>query len=284
MAEIRKHDNDVGLDEETLQALGRTALRLARLAGERISAAYGGGLAVHYKVARPGAASDSNPVSSADTDVEALLRTHLAAEFPNHAVIGEELLVEERRSEFVWVIDPIDGTTNFINGLPLFAASIGVLFKGRPVAGATWCAATQAFRPGVYHGVGGGALHFDGQLLSRRAEQPWRGLAAEPGRAPSYAALWDMRVFGCATLEFAFVAAGLLRIAYIPRPALWDVVAGLALLRSAGCRALVRRTGRWETMLGFESSWNTAKLSEWCEPLLIGAEADLERALSVVPG
>jgi myo-inositol-1(or 4)-monophosphatase len=284
MAGICKHDNDVGLDEETRQALGRTALRLARLAGERISAAYGSGLAVHYKVAGPGVASDSNPVSNADTDVEALLRTHLAAEFPSHAVIGEELPVQERRSEFVWVIDPVDGTTNFINGLPLFAASIGVLFKGRPVAGAIWCAVTHVFRPGVYHSAGGGVLHFDGQPLRRRAERPWRGLAAEPGRAPSYAALWDTRVFGCATLESAFVAAGLLRIAYIPRPALWDVVAGLALLRSAGCRALVRRACGWETMLGFESYWNTAKLSGWCEPLLIGAEADLERALSVVPG
>jgi hypothetical protein len=134
----------------------------------------------------------------------------------------------------------------------VFAASIGVLFEGQP--------------------------------LTRRAEQPWRGLAAEPGRTPSYAALWDTRVFGCATLEFAFVAAGLLRLAYIPRPALWDVVAGLALLRSAGCRALVRRAGRWETMLRLDCWGSSAKLSGWREPLLIGAEADLERALEVVPG
>jgi myo-inositol-1(or 4)-monophosphatase len=279
-----RHDNDVGLDAETRGGLGRTARDLARLAGDYIVAAHGSGLTVDYKDPSPGAASDSNPVSSADKRVEALLRTRIAAEFPDHAVIGEELPVQEQRSAFIWVIDPIDGTSNFINGLPLFAASIGVLFEGRPVAGATWCAATQAFRAGVYHSVEGGVLHFDGQPLRRRTERPWRGLAAEPGRAPTYAALWDTRVFGCATLEFAFVAAGLLRIAYIPRPALWDVVAGLALLHSAGCGARVRRGCRWETMLGFDSFRNTAQLSTWCEPLLIGAEVDLERALAVVPG
>jgi fructose-1,6-bisphosphatase/inositol monophosphatase family enzyme len=108
MRRICEHDNDVVVN--VVEALGRTAVTLACLAGEHIVAAYGSGLAVHYKDPRPGGAGNSNPVSSADTRVETLLRAHLAAEFPHHAVIGEELPVQEHSCAFVWVIDPIDGT------------------------------------------------------------------------------------------------------------------------------------------------------------------------------
>ncbi len=178
------------------------------------------------------------------------------------------------------MVDPIDGTTNFINGVPLFAASIGVLFRGRPIAGAIWCAATHTLRPGVYHARAGGALHFEGVSLERRAAGAWRGLVSEPGRAPSYAGLWDTRVFGCATLEFALVAAGLLRAAYIPRPALWDVVAGLVLLNAAHCHAVALRSPRPETLLYFSETDTAATLARWSEPLLIGDKAALDLALA----
>jgi myo-inositol-1(or 4)-monophosphatase len=251
---------------------------LARLAGEQIAAACGGGLAVEYKDPRPGEPGNSNPVSCVDLRVEALLRAALAAEFPEHIVIGEELPLHSPASGFAWIIDPIDGTNNFINGVPLFAASIGVLFEGRPVAGAIWCATTHELRPGIYHGLAGGVLHFDGSPLLRRTNGPWRGLVAEPGMAPSYGALGHTRVFGCAALEMAFVAAGLLRVAYVPRPALWDVAAGLTLLRAANCGARVWRAGGWQPFSSFESWRDPAALANWCEPLLMGERTALEAA------
>jgi myo-inositol-1(or 4)-monophosphatase len=271
-------DNDVGLDVTVRESVGRTALRLAGLAGEQIAAACGGGLAVAYKDPQPGEPGNSNPVSCVDLRVEALLRAALAAEFPEHIVIGEELPLHSPASGFAWIIDPIDGTNNFINGVPLFAASIGVLFEGRPVAGAIWCATSHELRPGIYHGIAGGVLHFDGSPLVRRTNRPWRGLVAEPGMAPSYGALGHTRVFGCAALEMAFVAAGLLRVAYISRPALWDITAGLALLRAANCGARVWRMGGWQPFSWFESWRDPAVLAKWCEPLLIGDSAALEAA------
>ena len=87
-------------------------------------------------------------------------------------------------------------------------------------------------------------------------------------------------MLGCATIEFAFVAAGLLSIAYIPRPMLWDAAAGLALLHAAGCRAVVRRAGSWDTMLYFPAALSgTDDLVRWSEPLLIGEPPELARAI-----
>jgi myo-inositol-1(or 4)-monophosphatase len=263
-------------------ALEATAADLAESAGEQICAACEGELGVDFKPPAEGSAPNSNPVSRMDKHVESLIRRRLADAYPEHTIIGEEFPPTPSSSPFTWVVDPIDGTTNFINGLPLFACSIGVLFRGRPIAGAIWCASTHTFRPGTYHASAGGPLQFDGRPLSRRAAGSWRGLAAEPGRAPTYAAGWDTRVLGCATVEFAYVAVGLLRIAYIPRPRIWDVAAGLALLHAAHCQAMVQRAAGWDTMLYFPAAVSgTDDLVHWSEPLLIGEPSELARAITL---
>jgi myo-inositol-1(or 4)-monophosphatase len=267
-----------GPDAATTAEVERTAFHLARAAGARIRAAYGRQLQVDFKPSAAGRPRNSNPVSDADRRIESFIRSRLSNTYPEHAVIGEELPATGA-APFTWVIDPIDGTSNFINGLPLFACSIGVLFHGRPIAGAIWCACSHALRPGTYHAAAHGPLKFDGRELTRRSQGSWRGLAGEPGGAPAHAAGWDTRVLGCATIEFAFVAAGLLSIAYIPRPMLWDAAAGLALLHAAGCRAVARRAGSWDTMLYFPvPPAAAATLADWSEPLLIGSGAEIERA------
>lgn len=278
-------DGQAGLDAALLAALERTAVHVARRAGEHALAACGAPLEVEFKAQMPGGAANSNPVSHVDREIEALVRGAIAARYPQHAVIGEETHDEiGPAGELVWVVDPIDGTTNFINGMPLFACSIGVLHAGRPVVGAIWCAATHALRPGTYHARRGGALCFDGTPLARRAPGSWRGLASEPGRAPRYGALWDTRVLGSATLECAFVAAGLLRIAFLGRPSLWDAAAGVALLHAAGCLALTHQDGAWCELRRFtppSASGPAATLREWCQPLLVGEHAAVTAALQL---
>ncbi len=277
------HDNDARseLDGTVKETLASTAARLAHVAGEYIFAAYAESPVVDFKPPGPGGTPNSNPVSTADRAVEALLREQIAAEFPDHTVIGEEYGVGgSGTSPYTWVLDPIDGTTNFVNGLPLFASSIGVLYRGWPVAGAIWCASTHAFSPGVYHASAGSRLQFSGNELRRRPQGAWRGLASEPGRAPAYASLWDTRVLGCSTIEFAFVAAGLLSFASIGRPKIWDVVAGLVLLEAAGCRALVPQAHGWRTLLCFDAAADPAELARWSAPVLLGDAAALERMLT----
>jgi myo-inositol-1(or 4)-monophosphatase len=273
------------LDSTVKERLARAVARLAHVAGEYIFAAYAEPPAVDFKPPGVGGAPNSNPVSATDRAVESLLRAQLVADFPGHTIIGEEYGVTVTEpSPFIWVIDPVDGTTNFVNGLPLFASSIGVLYRGWPLAGAIWCSSTHAFSPGVYHACVDKPLQFSGDVLRRRSQGSWRGLASEPGRAPAYAGLWDTRVLGCSTLEFAFVAAGLLSFAFIGHPKLWDVVAGLALLEATGCRALTRHAERWDTLLSFDMTADPGELARWSEPVLLGDELALERARAARPG
>jgi histidinol-phosphatase len=79
--------------------------------------------------------SDLSPVTLADKNAEEILRTKITREFPGHGIIGEEFGEENSSAEWVWTIDPIDGTRSFIRGLPLFATLIALLKNGEPVMG-----------------------------------------------------------------------------------------------------------------------------------------------------
>ncbi|MBK9990462.1 MAG: histidinol-phosphatase [Verrucomicrobia bacterium] len=86
-------------------------------------------LAVEFK-------SDESPVTAADKGAEQLLRSLIAKKFPTHGVIGEEFGNDRPDAEFVWVLDPIDGTKSFITGVPLFGTLIALMHNGQPVLGA----------------------------------------------------------------------------------------------------------------------------------------------------
>jgi histidinol phosphatase-like enzyme (inositol monophosphatase family) len=78
---------------------------------------------------------DASPVTAADRAAEQAVRALLAERFPSHGLIGEEFGAERADAEWVWVIDPIDGTRAFVTGRPLFGTLIGLLHRGRPVLG-----------------------------------------------------------------------------------------------------------------------------------------------------
>ncbi|WP_269522484.1 inositol monophosphatase family protein [Coraliomargarita parva] len=80
--------------------------------------------------------SDATPVTLADRNAEKRIREILAERYPEHGIIGEEYGREREDADFVWVLDPVDGTKSFISGVPLFATLIALLYKGRPVIGA----------------------------------------------------------------------------------------------------------------------------------------------------
>ncbi len=80
--------------------------------------------------------SDDSPVTAADRGAEQLMRDLIAARFPGHGVIGEEFPDKNADAEWVWVLDPIDGTKSFIAGVPLWGTLIALLHNGQPVLGA----------------------------------------------------------------------------------------------------------------------------------------------------
>jgi histidinol phosphatase-like enzyme (inositol monophosphatase family) len=79
--------------------------------------------------------SDQSPVTIADRGAEELLRERIHARYPAHGIIGEEFGNEREGAEYVWVLDPIDGTKSFMSGVPLFGTLVALLRAGEPVLG-----------------------------------------------------------------------------------------------------------------------------------------------------
>jgi myo-inositol-1(or 4)-monophosphatase len=277
------------IPERTLGEIERTAVELARLAGTEIMAALGRTLEVRYKGVPGDVPTFRDPVSEVDAQVEVLIRARLADRFPEHDILGEEMDERPGRNhDFVWAVDPIDGTTNFVNGFPLYAASIGVLHRGRPIVGAIWCSTSHALRTGTYHASVGGVLSFDEEPLKSRANPAVRRrLAGEPEASPDASLPWDIRKTGSAAIECAFVAAGLLSVARFQRPNVWDVAGGIPLVLAAGGEVQTGGDEGWHPLERLEASAGPAggelDLRYWRRPLILGdaeAVAQMARAQS----
>jgi len=232
---------------EDLAEVERVAVELATLAGAEIQAALGSMIAVRYKGESPETTLWRDPVSEVDQRVETLIRERVAGRFPNHRVIGEEMIERPGRAHnCVWTVDPIDGTSNFVNGFPMFAASIGVLQRGRPVVGAVWCSTGHALRPGVYHASIGGKLRFEDSDVTPKVNPAVRRQLAGVPTIIAQDKNWETRKTGSAAIECALVAAGMLSVARFESPNIWDVAGGMVLVEAAGGAIRQRRDGKWE--------------------------------------
>ena len=270
------------LDVSELEEIERIAVELATLAGAEIQAALGSMIAVRYKGESPEKTLWRDPVSEIDQRVETLIRGRVAERFPGHDVIGEEMVERPGRAhDSVWIVDPIDGTTNFVNGFPMFAASIGVLRRGRPVVGAVWCSTGHALRPGVYHASAGSKLRFEDNDVTPKLNPAVRRRLAGVPVVTANDKNWETRKTGSAAIECALVAAGMLRVARFDSPNIWDVAGGIVLVKAAGGTVRQQRDGHWETMQSFvpeqPSVGGEADLRFWRHPLIVGAPEAAER-------
>jgi myo-inositol-1(or 4)-monophosphatase len=272
--------SDRELKQKELQEIEDVAVELATLAGAEITRTLGSIFTVRYKTGPAGAEiSLRDPVSEVDGRIESLIRARIGERFPEHDIIGEEM--KDRlggRHEYLWAVDPIDGTTNFVNGFPLFAASIGVLCDGKPVVGALWCSITHALRAGVYHAHDGGPLRFESDEVTPRVNpEVRRKLAGVPVALASDEAAWETRKTGSAAVECALVAAGLMQVARFASPNIWDVAGGLALVRAAGREVRWHDGNKWVPMGPFTAmrgADGVEDLRHWHGALVVGtAEA-----------
>jgi len=112
---------------------------------------------------------DQSPVTIADRDIEQALRDHIEHRFPEHGIYGEEHGTARLDAEFVWVIDPIDGTKAFASGNPLFGTLIGLMQRGTPIVGVVDAPALGE----RYHGALGAGSFRDREqpLASRRVQR-----------------------------------------------------------------------------------------------------------------
>jgi len=186
-----------------------------------------------------------DPVTAADKGAEAAIRKCISEIHPSHGVIGEEYGEDRPGAEFVWVIDPIDGTRAFIAGLPLWTTLIGLRFEGRPVLGSIG----QPYLGEIYVGYGGRArLESGGQtrILAARKGVPLGSaiIATTDPHAGFQGAERDawrrvragarLARLGCDAYAYAMVAAGAIDLVLEAGLKNWDIEAALPIIAGAG--------------------------------------------------
>lgn len=194
---------------------------------------------------------DRTPVTDADLAVEDAIRAVLAQQRPQDAVLGEERggPSDNDPASRIWVLDPIDGTKNFLRGLPIWATLIALVEDGRPVAGVV---SAPALRRRWWAGAGVGAFTSDvdgaarairvsgvGELADAYLSTTHLGSWVEYHSRESYLALvdacWENRAFGD-FWQHCLVAEGVIDLAAEPIVNSWDVAVMQVLVEQAGGR------------------------------------------------
>lgn len=184
--------------------------------------------------------SDKSWVTRADRAVEQAVREELERAFPGDSVLGEEMgrhgMLDAQR---VWVVDPIDGTTNFVHRMPLWCVAIGLLEAGQPALGVIFQPATGD----MFKGAPGLGAWLNGRPITTwNGREPWTRtdpVAFSPHLLRAklrFPADIRPRSLGSAQLHFAMVACGACRGGLWQGDYLWDLVAGAAIVLGAGGR------------------------------------------------
>jgi len=206
--------------------------------------------------------SDGSEVTEADRAAQEAIVACLRAARPDDDVIAEEglswirprrrtlrsrLRADAQDPAICWVVDPLDGTRNFIAGIPLYAVSVAALCGGIPVAGAVYLPEREE----MYSSAGDKVLRNGRPLPLRRRRPSERYLVGIPSaldrQALAVVRSWPRRVvlrnLGVTSLHLAMVAARQLEAALISDSRLWDIAAGWLLVRAAG-GVMTRLDGR----------------------------------------
>lgn len=190
---------------------------------------------------------DLTPVTDADRAVETELREMLARERPDDSIVGEEFGGDTAFTGRQWIIDPIDGTKNFVRGVPVWASLIALLHDGVPVVGAVSAPALQrrwwaARGQGAFVAVNGApartlsvssVAQLNSASLSFSSLSGWAQCGVRDRFVALTDAVWRVRAFGD-FLSYCLVAEGAVDIAAEPEVSVWDLAALDILVREAG--------------------------------------------------
>lgn len=192
---------------------------------------------------------DGSIVTEVDFASEALLKQELGALIPGSGFFAEESGATQG-NEYLWVIDPIDGTKNFERGFPYFCITVALMYKQEIIAAVTYapfikdlfyaqkgCGAwlndhrlslqsRDWSRDGILAVVSGGCIQRENRLNSIR------------GACKSIASGVRFRVYGAAALDLAYAAAGMVDVVMFEQAKWWDVAAGILLIQESGGLAL----------------------------------------------
>lgn len=179
-------------------------------------------------------------VTKSDINSEKIMRKLINKEFPNHGIIGEELGSENENAEFVWVLDPIDGTKAFVAGLPVFGTMIGLMHNSKPILGLIDQPITKDRIWGDEHG----SFLNNKSIKTRKYQSIKKTICAITDPAmflnkdeSIYNKILDNVLYirhGTDCWGYAMCASGTIDLVIEKDLELWDIVAASAILQSAG--------------------------------------------------
>jgi myo-inositol-1(or 4)-monophosphatase len=246
------------IDTAILEGIEVFSVQIAREAGHILLEHFNKPLEIDYKGKK-----NTDPVTEADRNSDQYLKQAIKEKFPDHNIVSEEGDTSSQSSSpFTWVLDPLDGTTNFINGLPFFAVSIGVLWNNQPVVGSIYVPVGHKTSEGIYHAFLGNGAFFNDERITVASESTQQSLAEMPPRFGNQFRLtgksrkepYETRNLGSIALELTLTASGVFQYALFMRPKLWDVLAGTVLIKEAG--GVVFSYGmkkKWDSRYEFET-------------------------------
>jgi len=179
-------------------------------------------------------------VTKSDINSEKIMRKLINKEFPNHGIIGEELGTENENAEFVWVLDPIDGTKAFVAGLPVFGSMIGLMHNSKPILGLIDQPITKDRIWGDKHG----SYLNNKSIKTRKYQSIKKTICAITDPAmfldkdeSIYKKISDNVLYirhGTDCWGYAMCASGTIDLVIEKDLELWDIVAASAILHGAG--------------------------------------------------
>ena len=237
------------------QKLLDSAISMAREAGEILLSYFRGNtLEVTSKL------NDYDIVTTADKASERCIISSIRSLFPNHSIITEESGELCGESELRWVIDPLDGTTNFSQGLPVFSVSIAVEHNTKPIVGVVFA----PYLNELFYSVEGQGAYLNGKELKcsnkdrleeavvvtgipyDKRENPDNNIKELSKVAPKVRGL---RRMGSAALDLCYVAAGFFDAYWELNLKRWDVAAGILIAQEAGAKLFSIRENRNHSIL-----------------------------------
>ena len=233
---------------------------------------------IDYKIKDKNQITGDNPVTEIDLKTQNLITSRINRKFPKHAILGEEGESKKVvKADYLWIIDPIDGTKNFINDLPLYSVSIAVMFKGNIVAGGIGLPWKNNFIISAYEGSG----------LQSSSPKKYLAENCKPSAglitfAPTYFQRsyriktnflkfsGEIRNLGSTAAELALVANGNAQLALSGYAFTWDFAAAWILIKESNKKIFFgnMNDNKWQDINPWKQYFNNGlyeleKLKNW---------------------
>ena len=171
-----------------------------------------------------------DPVTKLDLKIEKIIRARINKQFKNHSIIGEEFSDQIGDTKHIWIIDPIDGTTNFLHGIPHFAICIALQAKKEIISGLIF----DPIKDEMFFAEKNKGAYLNNHRLRVSKKNSIEDCLFSSNHEGVKFSNLNMRYSGCAALDLAYVASGRLDGFFHNKINLWDVAAGKLIVEEAG--------------------------------------------------